>query len=120
MGVVSLTDSKDIKSPAKHLRKNLTEAERALWKHLRARQMNGFKFRRQAPIGRYVVDFVCYEKRLVIEVDGGQHALSEKDAVRDEWLKQQGFSVLRYWNNDVLKNTDAVLEVIRRTASTLP
>lgn len=83
--------------------------------------MNGFKFRRQAPFGRYVVDFVCYEKHLIIEVDGGQHALSENDAARDQWLKKQGFRVLRFWNNDVLRNTDAVLEVIKRgTESTLP
>jgi very-short-patch-repair endonuclease len=85
-----------------------------LWKHLRARQLDGLKFRRQEPIGHYVLDFICYEKELVIELDGGQHAIKkEDDKERDTWLEQQGFKVLRFWNNEVLTNTDGVLEVIR-------
>jgi very-short-patch-repair endonuclease len=86
--------------------------------HLRGRKMNGFKFRRQEPIGRYIVDFVCYEEGLIIEVDGGQHNSPGVDAFREEWLKKQGFRVLRFWNNDVLRNLEAVLEVIR--GKTLP
>lgn len=116
MGVFFLSDS--IEKLAKDLRKRPTDAEKALWQRLRAKQMNGLKFRRQEPIGRYIVDFVCYERNLIIEVDGGQHSQSLTDALRDEWLKGQGFRVLRFWNNDVLKDIGAVLEVIRET--TLP
>ena len=72
----------------------------------------GVKFRRQIEIGQYIVDFVCFEKRLVIEIDGGQHADSENDKIRDRWLKEEGFEVLRFWNHDVLKNRDGVLEKI--------
>ena len=99
---------------AKVLRKNFTDTERVLWKHLRAKKMEGYKFRRQEPVGSYIVDFVCHEKRIVIEVDGGQHATErEKDKERDEWLKGQGYKVLRFWNNKVLANIEGVLEVIR-------
>jgi very-short-patch-repair endonuclease len=70
------------------------------------------KFVRQEPIGRYVVDFVCREQRLVIEVDGGQHATDTRDAVRDKWLAEHRYRVLRFWNNDVLRNMDGVLETI--------
>ena len=97
----------------KALRKRPTDAEQLLWRHLRLKQMEGFKFRRQQPIDNYIVDFVCFEKRLVIEVDGGQHATQEKDALRDKYLQQQGFNVLRFWNNEVLQNINGVLEVIR-------
>jgi len=77
---------------AKNLRKKSTDAERLLWRHLRAKQLEGFKFRRQQPIGNYVVDFVCFENRIVIEVDGGQHAIEkEKDSERTKWLESQGF-----------------------------
>jgi very-short-patch-repair endonuclease len=99
---------------AKVLRKNFTNTERVLWKHLRAKQMGGYKFRRQEPIGSYIVDFVCHEKRIVIEVDGGQHSTErERDNERDKWLKGQGYKVLRFWNNEVLANIEGVLEVIR-------
>ena len=77
------------------------------------KQMEGLKFRRQQPIDNYIVDFVCLEKRIVIEIDGGQHAAQEKDVFRDEYLRQQGFNVLRFWNNEVLQNINGVLEVIR-------
>jgi very-short-patch-repair endonuclease len=96
---------------AQDLRNHPTEAERHLWRIVRAGNM-GVKFRRQAVIGRYVVDFVCFEKKLVIEVDGGQHDQDQKDVRRDEWLKSQGYQVLRFWNNDVLGNMDGVYEVI--------
>ena len=98
---------------AKILRKRPTDAEKLMWRHLRGKQLEGFKFRRQEPIGRYVGDFVCYEKRILVEVDGGQHSV-EKDGDRKRWLEGQGFKVLRFWNNDVLKNIQGVLEVIRR------
>ena len=100
---------------AKALRTNFTDTERLLWKYLRAKQMEGCKFRRQEPIGSYVVDFVCHEKRIVIEVDGGQHSTErERDNERDIWLKGQGYEVLRFWNNEVLANIEGVLEVIRK------
>ncbi|MDB5501283.1 MAG: (cytosine-5-)-methyltransferase [Tardiphaga sp.] len=98
---------------AKVLRTNMTDAERRLWYLLRAHRFAGFKFKRQIPIGRYIVDFVCRAERLIIEVDGGQHAdSSQSDRTRDLWLEDQGFRVLRFWNNEVQNNTDGVLEVI--------
>ena len=99
---------------AKILRKRLTDAEKFLWGHVRGKQLEGFKFRRQEPIGNYVADFVCYEKRVIVEVDGSQHC-SEKDHERDRWFEGQGFKVIRFWNNEVLKNTEGVWEVIRKT-----
>jgi len=102
---------------ARRLRKNSTIAERRLWKYLRARSLSGFKFVRQEPIGRYVVDFVCRERRLVIEVDGGQHAANKRDAVRDRWLIEHHYRVLRFWNNDVLENTEGVWETILAAVS---
>jgi very-short-patch-repair endonuclease len=107
------------KGKVRELRKNLTEAERLLWKSLRLRQIEGYKFRRQQPIGEYIVDFVCFEKRLIVEVDGGQHAEEiAYDSKRDEWLKSQGFSILRFWNHQVSKEIEAVkervLEELRR------
>jgi very-short-patch-repair endonuclease len=89
---------------ARALRNNPTEIEKLLWRRLRMWQLDGYKFRRQQPLGNYIVDFVCLEKRLIVELDGGQHAeQSDYDARRDAWLSQQDFSVLRFWNNDVLK-----------------
>jgi len=99
---------------AKALRKDFTDTERLLWKYLRAKQMEGYKFRRQEPIGRYIVDFVCQQKRMVIEVDGGQHSTEkERDNERDKWLEGKGYKVLRFWNNEVLANTEGVLDIIR-------
>jgi very-short-patch-repair endonuclease len=89
------------------LRRNMTDAERALWRVLRDGR-NGYRFRRQAPIDRYIVDFVCFKARLIIEIDGGQHSESTLDQLRDAYLKSQGFRVLRFWNNDVMSNLDAV------------
>jgi very-short-patch-repair endonuclease len=86
---------------AKRLRKRQTEAEKRLWSHLKAKQLNGIKFRRQEPLGEYIVDFVSFDKKLVIELDGGQHAGDIRDAARDAWLHSQGFTVLRLWNNEV-------------------
>ena len=97
---------------ARVLRIELTDAERMLWRHLRNRELTGFKFRRQYPVGRYIVDFICLEAGLVIELDGGQHAGSPSDARRTRTLEKQGYLVLRFWNNEVLMQTHAVLAVI--------
>ena len=99
---------------ARHMRSDATEAERVLWRHLRAHRLADGKFRRQQPIGPYVVDFACLAARLIVEVDGGQHLDSASDAGRDAWLREQGFTVLRFWNNDVLVRTESVLEEILR------
>ena len=102
---------------ARRLRRDSTDAERRLWYRLRSRQIKGAKFVRQDTIGPYVVDFVCREQRLIIEVDGGQHATDPRDAARDQWLADRGYRVLRFWNNDVLSNTDGVLEAIAAALS---
>ena len=104
------------KVPARELRKNMADAERALWKHIRLKQMHGLKFRRQCPIGKYIVDFVCYERKLIIELDGGQHAdQTSYELQRTKWLQDEGFRVMRFWNDDVLKETDAVIEELDQT-----
>lgn len=91
----------------------MTDAERILWQLLRAGRLAGFKFKRQQPLGRYIVDFVCFEAKLIIELDGGQHQDAVvQDVVRDAWLKAQGFSVLRFWNNEFLQNRAGCLESI--------
>jgi very-short-patch-repair endonuclease len=100
------------RSFATDLRNRATDAERALWKSLRGDSLNGLRFRRQVPLGIYIVDFVCFEVRLIVEVDGGQHAESTKDAQRDAWLTSQGFQVLRFWNNEVLQNREGVMQMI--------
>ncbi|MBI5826690.1 MAG: endonuclease domain-containing protein [Deltaproteobacteria bacterium] len=103
------------KQKARVLRRNMTDAEKVLWRHLRLRQVDGHKFRRQHPIGDYIVDFVCLEKRLVIEVDGGQHAESMMyDRERSSWLEARGYMTLRFWNNQVIHEAQAVLEAIRQ------
>jgi very-short-patch-repair endonuclease len=106
---------------AKQLRSNSTDLERLLWSRLRANRLTGFKFRRQLPIGPYIVDFACCEARLIVELDGGQHAETVlQDASRDDWLGEQGFRVLRFWNNDVLENLDGVLMRILEHLSPSP
>ena len=98
---------------AKVLRKNSTDAEKKLWQHLRRYQINGCKFRRQQPIGPYIVDFACVERKLIIEVDGGQHAQQvEDDNIRTEELQSQGFQVLRFWNNQILREIGSVKALI--------
>ncbi len=98
---------------ARELRKNLTEGEQALWKHLRMRRLAGYKFRRQQPIGPYIVDFVSFERRLIIEVDGGQHFQQvDYDAERTVYLEAQGYQVLRFWNRQVLEEIEAVNTVV--------
>jgi very-short-patch-repair endonuclease len=101
---------------AKNLRKRATDTERLIWRHLRAKHFKGLKFRQQQPMGKYIVDFVCFEKKIIIELDGGQHAMlsgKHKDTERDKWFEAQGYKVLRFWDNEVLTNTHEVLEVIR-------
>jgi very-short-patch-repair endonuclease len=95
------------------LRKSATATERHLWRFLRNRQLAGFRFRRQVPIGNYIADFACVEGKVVIEVDGGQHLTQQKyDARRDRELAERGYQVMRFWDNDVLLNTESVLVVI--------
>ena len=112
-----------MKSRAQQLRHRSTEAELRLWRALRNRQVAGTKFRRQHPLGAYIVDFVCLEQKLVIEVDGGHHLQQmELDEKRTTFLESKGFHVLRFWNHDVLQRTEVVLEVIYRalTEKTTP
>src|SRR6202035_5749893 len=98
---------------ARHLRRNQTHAERTLWFGLRDRRLGGWKFRRQFPIDRFIVDFCCADAHLIVELDGGQHAVqAEADAQRTKVLETMGYLVLRYWNNDVMANVDGVLEDI--------
>ena len=94
------------------MRRALTDAERALWGVLRSRRMQTVKFRRQAPIGPYVVDFLCVERRLVVECDGSHHADNPRDAARDAWLERQGYTILRVWNAAVLRERASVLDTI--------
>jgi len=105
----------------KSLRKRPTDAEQLLWTRLRMKKMEGLKFRRQQPIDNYIVDFVCFENRIIIEVDGGHHAAeNNKDKERDACLRRYGFKVLRFWNNEVLQNTNGVLAVVRENCLAHP
>ena len=98
---------------ARRLRRAMTEAERRLWQILRSRQTQGFRFRRQVPIGRYIADFVCHEARLIVEIDGGQHDPSaQEEASRTHFLEREGYRVLRFWNNEVLNNQEGVRAAI--------
>ncbi|MBP7342496.1 MAG: heme b synthase [Syntrophaceae bacterium] len=106
---------------AKNLRANSTNAERLLWQHLRSRQLESTKFRRQQPIGGYIVDFVSFEDKLIVELDRSRHAEhQESDRQRDQWLTSQGFRVLRFWNNEILGNIEGVLESIMERLSHSP
>jgi very-short-patch-repair endonuclease len=95
---------------ARKLRSTPTDAEIRLWSRLRRKQLDGFRFRRQQPLGQYIVDFFCPEAKLIIEVDGGQHA--DESSTRSDWLGSRGYRVMRFWNNDVLANTEGVLLTI--------
>ncbi|KQR13293.1 MULTISPECIES: endonuclease domain-containing protein [Xanthomonas] len=97
---------------AKILRREMTNAERALWYRLRDRRLLGFKFRRQCPVGPYIADFACLDCALIIELDGSQHLNACSDAVRDAFLQREGFQLLRFWNNAVLARTDDVCNAI--------
>ncbi|QJD66308.1 endonuclease domain-containing protein [Xanthomonas campestris pv. badrii] len=102
---------------ARALRTEMTDAERTLWRCLRRKQLQGLKFRRQHPIPPYVADFCCIEARLIIELDGAQHSASI-DQVRTQWLQSKGWTVLRFWNNDVLLSLDAVVDAIFKIVAT--
>jgi len=93
-----------LRERARSMRRLPTDAERRMWSLLRDRRLGAVKFRRQENLGRYIVDFVCYEKRLIIEIDGSQHAENKRDEARDAWLRDRGFTVMRFWNNEVLTN----------------
>ena len=106
---------------ARELRNNLTDAERTLWRHLRLRQIDGHKFRRQRPVGTYIVDFVCLEKRVIIEVDGGQHSEQKAyDDKRSAWLRSEDFTVLRFWDHEVLTQIDNVKQAIWKALARPP
>ena len=111
--------SKALLNNARRLRRNMTDAERRLWYRLRDHQL-GAHFRRQEPMERYVLDFVCFATKLVVEVDGGQHAESAADPVRDAFLRAKGFRVLRFWNNEVMENIEGVLETIAGALTSAP
>ena len=103
---------------ARGLRKKSTIAERKLWHRLRSRNFMDLKFRRQEPVGNYIVNFVCYENKLIIELDGGQHnEFSEKDIPRTKALEKEGYKVLRFWNNEVINNISGVLTVIKENCN---
>jgi len=110
---------KSLTRTARRLRSDPTEAEKHLWCVLRSKSL-GVKFRRQAVIGRYIVDFACFEKKLVVEVDGGQHCENQRDITRDAWLSNQGFKVLRFWNNDVFANLEGLFQKIEECLIPLP
>src|SRR6185437_1302749 len=103
---------------ARRLRRDSTTAEARLWNRLRARGIDSHKFIRQHPIGQFVVDFICRERRLVVEIDGGQHADNPRDVIRDQWLRKHNYRILRFWNNDVMSNMDGVLETIAEALRT--
>jgi very-short-patch-repair endonuclease len=102
---------RQISPHASALRRNMTDVEQTLWAALRNRQLGGFKFRRQATIGRYIVDFLCAERRLIIELDGGQHS-PDADAPRTAALEEAGYRVIRFWNSDVNQSFDGVIDTI--------
>jgi very-short-patch-repair endonuclease len=115
-----LADKPEGVSLVRTLRKNETEAEQILWSWLRNKQFNGIKFRRQQSIGNYIVDFVSFDKSIVIEIDGGQHnddVKMKQDEIRTKWLEVHGFRVIRFWNSDVLENPEAVFDTITLTLS---
>jgi very-short-patch-repair endonuclease len=105
---------------ARKLRRTPTEAEIRFWAKVRRRQLNGAKFRRQWPIESYVVDFVCLEARLVVELDGGQHADNADDIIRTAKIVAAGYRVIRFWNNDVLSNTNGILETVSQALAEAP
>ena len=110
-----------MKPLARALRHQATDAELLLWKHLRGRRMAGFKFRRQMVVEPYIVDFICLEAKLIVEADGGQHAEQVKDDMRrTAFLETLGYKVMRFWNHEILTNTDAVLEQIHQFLIDIP
>ena len=109
-----------LKTLAKSMRTASTEAETHIWRQLRVHRCAGHKFKRQQPLGKYIVDFVCFEAKLIVEVDGGQHNESDSDKLRDAWLQSQGFAVLHFWNNEVMQNLEGVLARILNALAPSP
>lgn len=110
-----------MKARARALRKNQTDAEKLMWHHLRNRRLDGLKFRRQYQVGSYIVDFACLEEHLVVEVDGGQHSLQiQADEQRSSFLRSKGLIVVRFWNHQVLNETQAVLDSIHSIVNSAP
>ena len=106
---------------AKQLRSAMTDAEQALWYYLRAKRFFDLKFVRQAPVGPYIPDFICKHPPIIVEVDGGQHAIHDaQDRRRDDFLRKRGYTVLRFWNNDVLSNIEGVLLTIKQAVEAAP
>ena len=115
------TDGTEALARVRQLRRSATDAEKLLWQHLRSRRLKGHKFRRQVWIGPYIADFLCNDAALVIELDGSQHVdQADYDAARSAYLEEQGLTVLRFWNNDVLGDVDAVLTVILAALERVP
>lgn len=114
------TNQTDLINRAKQMRQEMTDAEKCLWQYLRAHRLNGYKFRRQQPIGTYIVDFVCTQPKLIIEADGSQHQTQQDyDENRSAYLNSLGFTVLRFWNHEILQQTNEVLAEILRVAQEL-
>ena len=115
MGDADMKPRHSLQDFAKELRNHATDVEQLLWQRIRNSQIEDTKFRRQQPIETYIVDFVSFNKKIIIELDGGQHAVNvDYDNQRDTCLRSNGFTVLRFWNNEVIENIDGVLEVIRQ------
>ena len=112
--------SDELKQRSRALRDNMTDAERRLWSRLRRRQINGWRFRRQHPIPPYIADFACIEAKLIVEADGSQHAESETDLIRDQYLRAAGWRVLRFWNPDILRSTNDIMATIAAALGPLP
>jgi very-short-patch-repair endonuclease len=112
--------TKNSREKARTLRISSTEAEKKLWRLLRSRQLASIKFRRQVPIGPWIVDFVAFEQKVVVEADGGQHAEVGQDLRRDADLAARGFRVLRFWNHDILKNPEGVMEALSEALTNSP
>jgi very-short-patch-repair endonuclease len=104
--------NKKATSRKRQLRRDATDAETKLWLELRDRRLDGFKFTRQVRLGPYIADFVCRERKLVVELDGGQHAENARDQIRDAFLTEKGYRIVRFWNNDLFANREGVLETI--------
>lgn len=112
---------KELATNARDLRSNMTDVERILWQAIRRRQLYGYRFRRRHPIGFYITDFACLDKKCVIELDGGQHQVQvDLDERRTLFLRERGWQVIRFWNNDVLTNLDGVLFTVAKTLEALP
>ena len=109
-----------LKKFSRRMRKEPTDAEKKLWQQLRMKQLGGLKFRRQVPVDHFIADFVCFEKRIIVELDGGQHCENQQDTERTEILKSKGFHVLRFWNNEVLYNIGGVLAEIMNIVNPHP